>query len=392
MKIIHTGDWHIGKIVHEYSMIDEQEYILKQFVKIVKEERPHVIVIAGDIYDRSVAPVEAVDLLDRVLGRIVLDMGIPVLAISGNHDSPERISFGSGIMRSRNLYIEGLFKKDINKIVLGDEYGAVNFYMLPYADPAIVRSTYEDGSIRTHNQAMKAIADRIKSNMNKNERNIMVTHGYIRGAEELYSSDSERPLSIGGTDYADVDYFSDFNYTALGHLHRPQQAGSNKVRYSGSLLKYSFSEVDQKKSVTIINMDSKGDITIGQRELQPRRDMRDLSGSINHLLDPAVYKNLELDHFYRVILTDKGEIIDPMGKLKSVYPNVLQIMMKERMRENSGAKTAAAEGYKGKSKLQLFQEFYKSINDVELGTDDIEIMKKVIEEVEKRGDDFYETN
>ena len=171
MKIIHTGDWHIGKIVHEYSMIEEQEFILKQFVKLVKEEKPHVVIIAGDIYDRSVAPIEGVELLDRVLGQIILDLGIPVLVISGNHDSPERISFGSGILRSKNLFIEGLFKKDISRIVIGDDYGAVNFYMLPYADPAIVRNVYEDGSIRTHNQAMKAIINRVSNYLNRNERN-----------------------------------------------------------------------------------------------------------------------------------------------------------------------------------------------------------------------------
>lgn len=392
MKIIHTGDWHIGKIVHEYSMIEEQEYILKQFIKIVEEEKPHGVIIAGDIYDRSVAPIEAVELLDRVLRRIVLDMEIPILAVSGNHDSPERLSFGSGIMRSNNLYIEGVFNKDINKVILNDEYGIVNFYMLPYTDPAIVRNVYEDGSIRNHNQAMKAITERISSSLNRNERNVMITHGYVRGDEEPESSDSERPLSIGGTDYADLEHFKDFNYVALGHLHAPQKVGSKKVRYSGSLLKYSFSEVKQKKSITIVNMDSAGDITIGEREIKPRKDMRELVGDLKSLLDPAVYKDTELDHFYRVMLTDKGDLVDPMGKLRSVYPNVLQIMMKERLKETIPARTAAEKGYRSKSKLQLFKEFYSNINDVELGADDIEIIEKVIEEVEKRGDDFYEAN
>lgn len=390
MKIIHTGDWHIGKIVHEYSMIEEQEFILKQFVKLVKEEKPHVVIIAGDIYDRSVAPIEGVELLDRVLGQIILDLGIPVLVISGNHDSPERISFGSGILRSKNLFIEGLFKKDISRIVIGDDYGAVNFYMLPYADPAIVRNVYEDGSIRTHNQAMKAIINRVSNYLNRNERNVMITHGYARGIEELSISDSERPLSIGGADYVDIECFKDFNYTALGHLHRAQQAGNGKAFYSGSLLKYSFSEVNHKKSITIVNMDSKGDIQIQLKELKPRRDMRDLEGSLNDLLDPLTYKNIELEHFYRVMLTDKGEILDPMGKLKSVYPNVMQIMVKERMKDVNGVKTAAGEGYRDKSKLQLFLEFYKSLNDNELEPENVEIMSKIIEEVEKRGGDFYE--
>lgn len=390
MKIVHTADWHIGKIVNEYSMIDEQEYILEQFVSIVKEEEPHVVIIAGDIYDRSVAPIEAVELLDRTLGRIILDFGIPVLLISGNHDSPERLSFGSGILRSKDLFIEGNFKKDLTKIVINDVYGKVNFYMLPYVDPAIVRNIYEDGGIRTHNQAMKAIIERLNGNFDKSERNIMITHGYARGISELSLSDSERPLSIGGTDYVEIENFKDFNYTALGHLHRPQQAGGRKIYYSGSLLKYSFSEVDHKKAVSVVNMDEKGDIVIEQKELKPKRDMRDLEGKLSELLDPSTYRNIEQEHFYRVILTDKGELLDPMGKLKSVYPNVLQIMVKERIRDISDVRTAAGEGYRDKSKLQLFKEFYKSITEDDLETENIEVMSRIIEEIEKKGDDLCE--
>ena len=390
MRIIHTADWHIGKIVNEYSMIGEQEYILKQLVNIVKEEEPHVVIIAGDIYDRSVAPTEAVELLDKTLGRIILDFGIPVLLISGNHDSPERLSFGSSILRSKNLFIEGNFRKDLTKITINDDYGKVNFYMLPYVDPAIVRNIYEDGNIRTHNQAMKAIIERLNGSFDKNERNIMITHGYARGISELSLSDSERPLSIGGTDYVEIDNFQDFNYTALGHLHRPQYAGGKKIYYSGSLLKYSFSEVNHKKSVTVVNMDKKGDVTIEQKELKPQRDMRDLEGKLNELLDPSTYKNIEREHFYRVILTDKGELLDPMGKLKSVYPNVLQIMVKERIRDLGDVKTAAGEGYRDKSKLQLFKEFYKSITEEDLESENIEVMSRIIEEVEKKGDDPYE--
>lgn len=391
MKIVHTADWHIGKIVNEYSMIGEQEYMLEQFVNIVKEEEPHVVIIAGDIYDRSVAPIEAVELLDKTLGKIILDFEIPVLLISGNHDSPERLSFGNGILRSKNLFIEGNFKKDLTKIELNDDYGKVNFYMLPYVDPAIVRNIYEDGRIRTHNQAMKAIIERVNGSFDKSERNIMITHGYARGVSELSISDSERPLSIGGTDYVEIDNFRDFNYTALGHLHRPQHAGDKKICYSGSLLKYSFSEVEHKKSVTIVNMDANGDVTIEQKELKPKRDMRDLEGKLDELLDPANYKGIEQEHFYRVILTDKGELLDPMGKLKSVYPNVLQIMVKERIRDISDVRTAAGEGYRDKPKLQLFEEFYKSITEEDLERENIEVISRIIEEVEKKGDDLCET-
>ncbi|MCK9216499.1 MAG: exonuclease SbcCD subunit D [Firmicutes bacterium] len=390
MKIIHTADWHIGKIIHEYSMIEEQEYALKQFIDIVKEEKPHAVIIAGDIYDRSVAPAEAVELLDKVLGRIILELETPVIIVAGNHDSPERLSFGSGILRSKNLFIEGLFKKDIAKAVIYDDYGAVNFYLLPYTDPAIVRNTFQDSSIRTYDQAMGAIIRYINRSLNTNERNIMVTHGYVRGTNKLSISDSERPLSIGGADYVDINHFKDFHYTALGHLHRPQKAGSEKALYSGSLLKYSFSEVNHDKSVTIINMDSKGDIDIKLRSIVPRKDMRDLEGSLKDLLNPTVYKEIETEHFYRILLTDKGEILDPMGRLKSVYPNVMQIMIKERMKDIGEVRTAAAKGYREKSKIELFSEFYKSLTGGELEPENKEIMSKTIEEVEKRGDDFHE--
>lgn len=390
MKIIHTGDWHIGKIVHEQSMIEEQRYILHEFVELVEEEKPGVVLIAGDIYDRSVPPTEAVELLDEVLAKIVLDMDIPVLAVAGNHDSPERLSFASGIMRSRNLFIEGVFKKDLEKISIEDDFGLVNFYLLPYVDPAIVRNTYEDKDIRNHDQAIKTIIDRLGDRLDKSERNVMISHGYVRGVKDLEDSDSERPLSIGGTDYVDFEHFKDFDYVALGHLHSPQSVYKDKIRYSGSLLKYSFSEVKQKKSITIVDMDSKGEIEIRNHQLKIRRDMRELEGDLESLLDPRVYKDTKLDDFLRIILTDKGELIDPMGKLRSVYPNLLQIVMKDRIREIDKEKTSAGKGYRSKTKLQLFKEFYNNINDVELAEDDLEIIQRVIGEVEKRGDDHYE--
>ncbi|HHY78742.1 MAG TPA: exonuclease subunit SbcD, partial [Clostridiales bacterium] len=184
MKIIHTGDWHIGKIVNEYHMTKDQEYILNQLLDIIREEKPHALIIAGDIYDRSVAPVEAVELLDKVLGKIVLEYGVPVLAIAGNHDSPERLNFGSEILKTKGLYIEGLLKKEPEKVVLYDEYGPVNFYLIPYADAALVRDVYEDSNIRNQQDAMKAIIDKIKATMNRDERNVIITHGYIRGTED----------------------------------------------------------------------------------------------------------------------------------------------------------------------------------------------------------------
>ena len=383
LKIIHTGDWHIGKIVNEFHMTADQEYILEQFIEIIREEKPDAVVIAGDIYDRSVAPVEAVELLDRVFTKIVIDLKTPILAVAGNHDSPERLGFACEILRNKGLYIEGLFKKNISKVELSDEHGPVNFYLLPYADPAFVRDVYEDENIRSHDDAFKAVLEKIGGQIKSKERNILITHGYVRGVEDIELSDSERPLSIGGTDYVNVEHFNRFHYTALGHLHGPQKVGSERVRYSGSLMKYSFSEVRQKKSITIVNLDEKGNITTELRGLVPLRDMRVIKGELKNLLDPVVYMDTNIDDYINVILTDEGELIDPIGKLRAVYKNVMQITRENRQGQGKLAETEYGMDYRNKSKVELFKDFYQHITDVELGEDKVGIIENIIEEIEK---------
>jgi len=386
VKIIHTGDWHIGKIVNEYHMTKDQEYILNQLLHIIREEKPDALIIAGDIYDRSVAPVEAVELLDKVLGEIILDYNIPVLAIAGNHDSPERLNFGSGILKTKGLYIEGVMKKDPAKVVLHDEYGPVNFYLIPYADAAVVRDIYEDPNIRTQQDAMKAIIDRIKSDINENERNVMITHGYVRGLEDPETCESERPLSIGGTDMVSYELFDGFCYTALGHLHSPQKAGRDNIRYSGSLLKYSFSEVKQKKGVNIVHIDDKGFAEVETRHLIPLRDMRIIRGELKNLMDPEVYNAGNREDYIKAILTDRGELLDPMRKLKSIYPNIMLLELEDR--GNRGEYNILSKASRVKSKLELFSEFYKYINDMELAMESAEVLSRIIQEVEKRGEDL----
>lgn len=386
MKIIHTGDWHIGKIVNEYHMTKDQEYILDQFLHIVHEEKPNAIIIAGDIYDRSVAPVEAVELLDRIFSKIVLEDNIPILAVAGNHDSPERLNFGSGILKTKGLFMEGVFKKDTTKIILRDECGPVNFYLLPYADDAVVRDVYEDPEIRSQQDAMKAVTQRLSASMDKNERNIMITHGYVRGTEEPETCESERPLSIGGSDMVSYELFDDFCYTALGHLHSPQKAGRDSIRYSGSLMKYSFSEVKQKKGVNIVNIDENGAVDIKVRNLIPIRDMRIIRGELKNLTDPEVYKSANQEDYIKAVLTDKGELLDPMRKLKSIYPNIMLLEIEDR--GGRGEYLLSSQASRGRSKLELFSEFYKYINDAELAQESAGIMSKIIEEVEKRGEDL----
>lgn len=396
MKIIHTGDWHIGKIVNEFSMIEDQEFILEQLIKIIEEERPDALIIAGDIYDRSIPPVEAVELLDRVFTKILVDLKTPILAIAGNHDSAERLSFGSSILTKNGLHIAGVFNKNVTKITLEDEYGPVNFYLIPYIDPRELKIFLQDDSISNHNDAMKKIIDMIKVDLNENEKNIMVTHGYVSYIKEenneqteeyiragLEISDSERPLSIGGTDIINAEYFSCFNYTALGHLHRPQKVKDDRIRYSGALLKYSLSEVEHKKSLTIINLDKDGQVSIELKELIPKRDMRVIKGPLEQLINPEVYKGTNVEDYIFAILTDEGELIDPISKLRAVYPNIMGLN-RERLSNRDESRTSATLGYKNKSKLELFKEFYDSIAGRELNEEKLNIIKEIIETVEKK--------
>lgn len=396
MKIIHTGDWHIGKIVNEFSMIDDQEFILDQLVKIIEEEKPDVLLIAGDLYDRSIPPVEAVGLLDKTFTKVLLDLKTPILAIGGNHDSAERLSFASSILIKNGLYIAGGFDKEIKKVTIHDEYGAVNFYLVPYADPREIRSIFKDDEITTHDIAMKKIIEKLKEQMNENEKNIMVAHGYVTFIKDketehvdgtniragLQISDSERPLSIGGTDLISGEYFNSFNYTALGHLHGAQKVGSDKIRYSGSLLKYSFSETNHKKGVTIVNIDECGEVSIELKELIPKRDMRIIKGPLNELINPKVYQTENIEDYVYAILTDEGELVDPISKLRAVYPNIMGLS-RETIGEKVESKTSASLGYENKSKFQLFEEFYGAIAGKKLTEEKISIVKKVIEEVER---------
>lgn len=395
MKIIHTGDWHIGKIVNEFSMIDDQRYILNELIKLINFEKPDVLIIAGDIYDRSIPPVEAVDLLNEVFSKILIDNKVKIVAISGNHDSGERVSFGGKILEKEGLYIQGIIEDEIKSITIDDEEGSVNFYMIPYVDPAILRRKFNNPEIRNHNDAMKELINRIKPSLNEGERNIVVTHGYVtykrkdamdKDVENLYElaelevSDSERPLSIGGTDLIDSDNFDCFDYVALGHLHGRQKVGREEIRYSGSLMKYSFSEINHKKGVVIIEIDGNKNINIRQEELSPKRNMRIIKGPLDELIKAGLEDCSNREDYIQAILTDEGEIIDPIGKLRSAYPNIM-ILKREEKKNIGTSLTAASKGYKSKSELELFEEYYDRLGSGEFTEEKKEVIRNVINEV-----------
>jgi exonuclease SbcD len=390
MKIFHTGDWHIGKSVNGFYMTEDQEFIMKQLYEEIKKEKPDVVLIAGDLYDRSVPPVQAIELLNKVLGKIVKELNTPIIALAGNHDSNERIDFVSELLRESGLYLSGTLKREIQKITINDEHGPVNFYPIPYADPPVVRDLFGDESIKNHDGAMKKIVDSIVNNINKDERNVAIAHGYVSYMKnedevtvDLEESESEKPLSIGGSALINAAYFDAFSYTALGHLHGPQKVGTNKIRYAGSPLKYSFSETKQKKGITIVNLDEKGEVEIDFHEFKPRRDFRIITGELKELIkhDVSILDNKE--DYIKVILKDTGEILDPMSKLRSVYPNVMELSREDRIK---GANTGiVAVNVREKSKLSIFDSFYEDIIGEKCSEDETEVMVKIIEKAEKGG-------
>jgi DNA repair protein SbcD/Mre11 len=386
MRIFHMGDWHIGKLVNGFYMTEDQKYVIEQVYKAIEEKKPDVVIIAGDLYDRSIPPVQAVELLNNALRKIVKDLNTKVIALAGNHDSNERIEFASSLLYDSGLYMVGNLKNKIDKITLEDESGKVNFYPIPYADVPYVRDLFEDENIKTYDSAMERIVSEIHKDFYEAERNVAIAHGYVTQVKDddyelLEESDSEKPLSIGGTEYINSKHFEKFNYTALGHLHGPQKVGCDKIRYSGSLMKYSFSEVNQRKGITIVDLDKDGNIHIEIYDLKPRRDFRVKVGTLEEILKSYNKDKENNDDYIKVILKDKGELLDPMAKLRSVYPNVMELTREERAIRGGGRTVAT--NIKERSKISLFKSFYKDIMDEECEEEELNIMEKVMESAER---------
>lgn len=380
MKFFHTADWHLGKLVQGVYMTEDQEYILEQFIRDIQEEQPDAVVIAGDLYDRAVPPVEAVHLLDKVLGKIVLDLKIPVLAIAGNHDSPSRLHFGSSIMKNNGLHIIGQLEKKLEPIVLHDAYGEVCFHLIPYCDPSVVRHLYEDETVRNHQDAMSKIMDEIHANMDPMKRHVLVGHAFVtpHGEQEENTSESERPLSIGGAEYVDAHLFKDFHYTALGHLHQAHKVLQENIRYSGSLLKYSISEEFHKKGYLIVELDKQGNATIKKRLLQPRRDIRTVEGTMDEIL--AHPKN---EDYVAVRLLDETPVLSPMEKIRSVYPNALHVERKNYFFAPAGMEQAQRQQRNQMNNIDLFKAFYKDIKGQEASPETEAIFTSILDELLK---------
>jgi exonuclease SbcD len=321
MRFVHTADWHLGRLLHGVHLTEDQALILDQFVAFVKDGRPDVLLIAGDIYDRAVPPPEAVGLLDDVLSRLVLGLKLPVVLIAGNHDSPHRLGFGSRLLAGQRLHIFGSFSEEIAPVIIEDQAGPVYIYGVPYAEPPVIREYLRCDSVQDHDAAMVAVMGGIRQIHPEGKRSVLVSHTFVVGGLEC---ESERPLSVGGAGSVDCACFEGFDYVALGHLHRPQTAGKDSIQYSGSLLKYSFSEANHTKSVSLVEMDAKGHCRVEKISLTPRRDVRRIEGHLVDLLKgPTSGENPQ--DYLMVTLLDTGAILDAIGKLREVYPNVLHI-------------------------------------------------------------------
>lgn len=381
MKILHLADLHIGKSILEQSLLKDQEYMLEQIIKIIKEKDINTVLIAGDIYDRSIPSTEAIDLLDNFLVTLTKELKIKVLIISGNHDSKERLNFGSKLFEKEGLYIQTSYDGNLRKIEIPDEYGFINFYLLPYLKPADVKAFF-DCDIENYNDAIKKIIE--KETINEKERNIIVSHQFVTsGTFSPERSDSET-LTLGGTENVDISNYDKFDYVALGHIHRPQKLIKDNIRYSGTILKYSFSEVNHNKTVPIIEYKEKGNLTIELIPLVPARDMRIIKGPIDELLKKENYLNTNLDDYIEAIITDEEPVYDAINRIRRVYPNTLKLdILNNRTRENEETHLESIEKIKEKTELELFNEFFKLQNNEEMNEKEEKIIKEIINELRK---------
>lgn len=371
MKLIHISDLHLGKRLHETSLIEDQQAILAQILKVIDSEKPTGIMIAGDIYDKSVPSAEAVALFDYFLVEL-LKRQLQVFVISGNHDSAERIAFGSKIMDSAGIHLSPVYNGTVTATTLKDEYGEVDFYMLPFVKPSHVRRFYENEEINSYTDAVKVAIEHMKVDGTK--RNILITHQFVTGATR-----SESEESVGGTDNVDASVFEGFDYVALGHLHSPQNCGTSKIRYSGTPLKYSFSEANDIKSVTVVTLSKKGEeVGVKTIELKPIRDMRKIRGAFDDLINTAE----RTEDYIHITLTDEDDIPNAMSRLQTVYKNALELRY-DNARTRANATILGAESVENKTAFELFSEFFIERNNQEMSEVQSAYIKDLIEKIEE---------
>jgi exonuclease SbcD len=372
MRMLHTSDWHLGRLFFGTHLTEDQAHVLDQLIALAVDYKAHVVLVSGDVFDRAVPPVEAVELLNHVLCRLVLDHEIPVIMIPGNHDSATRLGFAADALARTGLHVVGELDS-ADPVVIEDEHGPVEFFPLPYAEPALVRDRLNAAQAVDHNAAMAVQTKTALERRTKGRRAVALAHAFVAGG---VVTESERPLSVGGTGAVQSNVFDGFDYIALGHLHRPQAMDSGRINYAGSLLQYSFSEIRDTKSVSLVEMDAHGKTSLERVNLSPRRMLRLMEGNLKDLLeaDPS-------DDYFLVRLNDQGALLDPMGRLRKVFPNVVHL---ERPFLHTASGDARADrDYRRQTMLDLFSDFFSQVTGRELNTDEHSALMEVVEAAEE---------
>lgn len=379
MKILHLADLHLGKVIQEQSLLEDQKYMLNEIIKKLQEENVETILISGDVYDRSIPQTDAIDLLDYFLNILIKDLKKQVFIISGNHDSKERLGFGNKIFENDGLFISSKYEGKIKKVELQDEYGKLNIYMLPFIKPIEVKKYFNDESL-SYDETIKKIIE--KEDIDESQRNIILTHQFVTAIGEQVERTESEVLTLGGTDNVDISNYNKFDYVAIGHVHRPQRIGRDTARYAGTMLKYSFSEVNHKKTMPILDFKEKGNIDIKLVELKPLRDMREIKGPIEKLIEN--YEEENANDYIRAIITNEEPVYDAIGQIRKIYPNVLKLeVQNSKIMSNIEFKTENLQKVKSKSEIELFNEFYKFQNNIELNEEQINLIQEIVKEIKE---------
>lgn len=371
MKLFHLSDLHIGKRVNEFSMIEDQKYILTQILYAADQEKPDGILISGDVYDRTIPTAEAVQVFDAFLTRLS-EQRIPAFIISGNHDSAERLAFGSSLMGKSGIYFSKVYDGTVEKIPMQDAYGTVWIYLLPFLRPSTIRHALPERAEEVQSAADAVRIALEQTKIDEKERNVLLAHQFVTGAKRC---DAEE-LQVGDVDQIPAELFALFEYVALGHIHSPQKVGRETVRYCGAPLKYSFSEAGQEKSITVVELKEKGSVDLRTIPLKPLHDLRKIRGTYLEVTAKSFYENRDCEDYLQVTLTDEEDVPDGMAKLRTIYPNLMRLEY-DNKRTRSNAEVRAAERVEEKSELELFQEFYELQNNQSM----TEVQEQFVEEL-----------
>lgn len=378
MRLLHLSDLHLGKKVFGFDMLPDQKIVLEEIKTFIQQHSPQAVIIAGDIYDRTNPPAEAISLFNNFLSDVLINLKTPILAVAGNHDGAELIGYGRELLSKVNLHIEGSFNKNIRKVTLQDEYGNVDFFLLPFAEHQVVRDVLQDPSIQSPDLAMQSICQLMQSSFTNSHRKVLITHGYIGGGNSPEICESEKPISIGGKSWVSAEHLSQFDYVALGHLHKAQQVNSNKIRYAGSLLKYSFSEQNHQKSATLVDINEYGEVTIQLLPITLPHDMCTLQGSFQDLLT-NIRTHLQ-NSYLQVILTDKEELWEPKRQLDKIYPYIMLFGIAEHLDSIRTLQITSA-NRKNKPPIEMIEDFYFFCTEQHMSDNERSILINSMEDI-----------